>query len=314
MRAVALSIILMPAIAPAAMVPAPAFIKASSHFYYLEFAPGTPNTGAVVTSEGVLLIDPPPDAETPALLSALKALTSRPVRWVVMTDYQRARAGGAATFVKQGAALICSKELNRLATAASAPGLDPALPPAPDASDPRFVFGGQLHLFPAGIEIRIIAIRHRARTAGDVIVFVPSEKVLQVGDLFNPATYPIIDNGPGEGSAPGWIDGLKQAVESVPLLKSAMPQPKPEPTAPPEPELTVEETVTVIPAYGAPANLQQMKSLLAVVVKLRAEATRAVAAGRDREDFVRLLAADPYGTYGNLEAFAGQLFDDLLRK
>ena len=124
----------------------------------------------------------------------------------------------------------------------------------------------------------------------------------------------MIDSGPGEGSAPGWINGLKQVIDSVPLLKSAMPQPKPDPSAVPEPEKTLEEQITVIPGHGPAANLQQMKDLLALTQKLRTEAARAVAARRSREDFLRLLSMEVFGAYGNLEAFAGQLFDDLSRK
>jgi glyoxylase-like metal-dependent hydrolase (beta-lactamase superfamily II) len=293
---------------------APSFRKVSDHFYYLEPATGTANTGAVITGDGVLLIDPPPEPETPGLLNALKSVTSKPVRWVVYTDYQRFRAGDSAAFQKLGAVIIDSKEQDRLA------GLllvtDPSLgaQPAQTRPNPRFLFTRQLHLFPAGIEVRILAVRYKARTAGDVIIFVPSEKVLEVGDLFTPSSYPVIDSGPGEGSAPGWIEGLKQVIDSVPLLKSAMPQPKPDPSAVPEPEKTLEELVTVIPGHGAPANLQHMKDLLALTQKLRTEAARAVAAKRSRDDFLRLLSMEVFGAYSNLEAFAGQLFDDLFRK
>jgi len=308
------SIILVVATGPAPRSSAAGFRKVSSHFYYLEPPTETANTGALITGDGVLLIDPPPAPETPALLNALRNITARPVRWVVYTDYQRLRAGDSAAFQKMDAIIIGSKEQDRLA--ASLPVSDPSLgaQPEPAQPNPRFLFGRQLHLFPADIEVRILAIRYKARTAGDVFVFVPSENVLAVGDLFNPSSYPLIDSGPGEGSAPGWIEGLKQVIDSVPLLKSAMPQPKPEPTATPEPAKTLEELVTVIPGHGAPANLQQMKDLHAIAQKLRAEAARAVSYRRNREEFLKLLSWDAYGSYGNLEPFAGQLFDDLSRK
>ena len=103
-------------------------------------------------------------------------------------------------------------------------------------------------------------------------------------------------------------------IDSVPLLKSAMPQPKPEPTAAQEPAKTLEELVTVIPGHGAPANLQQMKDLHAIAQKLRTETERAVSYRRTREEFLRRLSWDAYGSYANLEPFAGQLFDDLSRK
>lgn len=290
------------------------FQKVSAHFYYLQAKEGATNTGAVITGEGVLLIDPPPETEIPALLGSLKAVTGHAVRWVVNTDYQRAQTSGTATLLKQGAAVIGSNELERLASSIVIAYPGQTISPVPARPYPRFLFGGQLHLFPAGIEVRIVAVKSKARTAGDVFVFLPTERILEVGELFTPASFPVIDSVPGEGTASGWIDGLKQVIESVPLLKSAMPQPRQEPPALPEQEKTLEETVTVIPGHGAPANLQQMKNLLVAAQKLRAQATKAIAAGRTREEFVKSLAPDAFDEYGNLEMFAGQLFDDLSRK
>jgi len=307
-----ISAILLLAISTAAG--AAGFHKVSDHFYYLESKTGGSNTGAVVTQEGVVLIDPPPETEIAAMLGALKAVTSHPVRWVISTDYQQDRTGGTATLLKLGAAFIASKESDRLA--ASAPAADPEQAPAiPQAlPNPRFLFGQLLHLFPTGIEVRVLAVKAKARTAGDVVVFLPTEKVLEVGDFITFESFPIIDSGPGEGSAQGWIDALKQVYEFVPLLKSAMPQAKPEAGAQPEVEKTLEELVTVVPGHGAPGNLQQVKTLLAISQKLRAEATRAVDAGRTREEFVKSLPPNVFGAYGNLEAFAGQLFDELSKK
>jgi len=290
------------------------FHKVSGHFYCLESPAGTANTSAVVAGDGVLLIDPPPAPEIPELLNALRKITAKPVRWVVYTDYHGLCAGDSAAFQKMDALIIGSKEQDRLAASLPAADQGPGAQPGPMRPNPRFLFGRQLHLFPADIEVRILAIRYKARTAGDVFVYVPSENVLAVGDLFNPLNYPLIDSGTGEGSAPGWIDGLKQVIDSVPLLKSAIPQPKPEPSAALEPEKTLEELVTVIPAHGAPANLKQMKDLHAIATKLRAEAARAVSYGRNREEFLRYLSWEAFGSYGNLEAFAGQLLDDLSRK
>lgn len=290
------------------------FRKVTEHFYYLESKTGAANIGAVITGEGVLLIDPPPEPEIPAMMNALKAATSRAVRWVVSTDYQQAQTGGVATFLKQGAAIIGSKELDRLAASIVIAYPSQTVPQIQARPSPRFLFSGQLHLFPTGIEVRILAVKSKARTAGDVVVFLPSEKVLEVGDFFTPGSFPVIDSVPGEGSAAGWIDGLKQVIESVPLLKSAMPQPKREPAVPPEPEKTPEEMVAVIPGHGEPSNLQQMKALLTAALKLRAEVTRVIAAGRTREEFVRSLGREIFGDYANLEAFAGQLFDELAKK
>jgi glyoxylase-like metal-dependent hydrolase (beta-lactamase superfamily II) len=313
LEAFAFAILVLVASTPARPAPA-GWQKVSAHFFSLESKSGAANTGIVVTTEGVLLIDPPPEAEIPDLQNALKTLSTRAVRWVVHTDYHQATTGEWATFLKQGAAIIGSRELDRLAGATAPPELNQPGPAAPTRPNPRFLFGQQLHLWPAGIEIRILAVKPRARTAGDVVVFLPSEKVLVTGDFFSPFGFPALDTGTGEGSARGWIDGLKQVIEFVPLLKSAMPQPKQEPPVPAEPEKTLEEAVIVIPGHGPASNMQQMKSLLSAAQKLRTDATRAVAAGRRRDDFIKSLPLDVFGEFSNFETFAGQLFDDLTKK
>ena len=290
------------------------FQKVRAHVYYIEYKSAGHNTGIIVTPEGVLLVDPPPEAEITGFLAAMKTVTSRPVRWAVSTDYTQANAAGFNTLVKQGAAIIFGKGLDRLA--ASVPAADPAQTPAA-RPNPRILFGRQMQLYPATLEIRILALKGRARTAGDVVVFFPAEKALLIGGFFTPSSFPVIDAAYGEGTAPGWIDALKQVIDFVPLLKSAMPQSKQESTQPAktsEPDKSPDETVAVITAQGIPTTLQNMKEVLAAAQRLRTQATRAVASGRNRDDFCRTLQPEAFGGFGNLESFAGQLFDDLSKK
>ena len=150
-----------------------------------------------------------------------------------------------------------------------------------------------------------------------MVVFLPGERVLQVGDLFIPGSYPEIDIAPGNGNASDWIDGIKEVVDAVPLLKAAIPPPKPEAGKAPAGEKTdktLEEMVVVIPGHGPRSDLQEMKNLLEVSKKLRAELTRLIAAGASREKFLTFPALVPFRTYENFEAYATQLFDALSNK
>src|ERR1041385_672185 len=49
-----------------AAAPPKRFEKISDHFYYFQPKPGGSNVGAVVTEEGVVLIDPPSEEDLPA--------------------------------------------------------------------------------------------------------------------------------------------------------------------------------------------------------------------------------------------------------
>ena len=289
------------------------FEKISDHCYFFESKGETPNVAAIVSDDGVLLVDPPGDPDPASALDALKKLTSRPVRWVVSTDYRFACSGGAARFLDQGAVVLWSGQLVSLVSAEAADGSEPENKSGKAClSTPRLVFDRQMRVFPGGVEVRIIAVQHRAHTGGDVMAFVPAEKVLIVGELYAAGKYPEIDINPGDGSALGWLDAMKQAIDAVPLLKSAIPQ-KTE-IKPGEEEKSLEEMVTVISARGPKSNLQEMKDLLEAARKLRGEIAKVVSSGRDMDSFLSSSAAAPFRIYENFDTFARQLFDALSNK
>jgi hypothetical protein len=292
----------------------PRFEKVSPHCYTLKSQEGE-NIGAVVTEEGVLLVNPPHDPSFS--LEALKQTTSKAVRWVVFTDHSFSRAAGARRLAEQGAVMLASAKLRALANAAANAESKDVAAPTPEANDgkhgetpsfPWFLFDSQMRLYPSNLEIRIFALQHKARTGGDVVVHVPAEKVLFVGNLYEAARFPDIDSDSG-GSALGWMAGLKQIVDSVPLLKPAIPQAKVEPK--PDQAKTLEEGIVVLSAQGGVSNLKNMKDLLEASQRLRKDIARAIRAGHTCESYLASPASDPFRSFGNLEPFAAQLFEAL---
>jgi hypothetical protein len=287
----------------------PRFIKVSDHCYCMQLKEGGENVTAVVTEDGVLMVNPPQEPDLTVAMDALKNLTPKTVRWVVFTDPRYSQSAGAAFFTERGAMLIASKQLRSLSPSI-AESKDAASAGAP--SFPWFIFEHQMRLFPSNLEVRIMAVQPRSRTGGDVVVFVPSEKVLFTGGLYEAARYPDIDVA-GEGSAIGWIDGMKQVIESVPILKAAIPAAKAAiPAGKPDPKLeqekTVEEGIAVVSAHGDASNLQNMKDLLESTRKLRNDISKAVKAGRTCESFLASPVSDPYRSYANFVPFATRLF------
>jgi glyoxylase-like metal-dependent hydrolase (beta-lactamase superfamily II) len=271
------------------------FEKLSEHCYALQVGSGV---AAVVTEDGVLLVNPPDEPGVTAVVDALRRLTQKPVRWMVATDYRFALSKGAAYFGEHGAVLLTSKEQAEVLS--SLPGEN-----STSAAADRLIFGRQMHLFPSGVEVRIFGVRKRAHTGGDVVVFVPSDKVVVVGDLYAAGSYPDIDIDPGRGDALGWIEGMKEVIDSIPLLKPAITQPKPE--IKPEEEKTLEQQVLVFSSYGAPSDLQQMKDLLSASRKLREQIARIVAMRRPCGSFLSSTEAVEFQTYGNLENYVNAL-------
>ena len=280
----------------------PSFVKVSDHCYYMQLKESGENIAAVVTSAGILLVNPPQEPELSVVAGALENLTSKAVRWVVFTEPALVHASGARFFAEQNPLFLASvrhRALSFAKLADKANGKTEVVPPS------WMLFERQMRLFPSSVEIRIFALQHKARSGADIVVFVPAEKVLFVGGLFEAARYPDIDTA-SEGSAAGWFDGMKQVIDAVPIMKSAIPQVKIDPKS--EKEKKPEEYFTVISSRGDASNLLNMKDLLDSSRKLRSDIARAVRLGRPCDDFLTSPAADAYRNYSNLDSFAAQLF------
>jgi glyoxylase-like metal-dependent hydrolase (beta-lactamase superfamily II) len=298
----------------------PRFEKISDHCYYLSIKDGW-NVGVVVTDEGILMVNPPQEWDRMMVADALNRISSKPVRWMIFTDPRYLHATGARYYADQGAQLLSGVRCRSLSVKTADIDFKDIAKPGPregsvkePPSLPWIVFDHQIHLFPSNIEIRLVALQHNAHTGGDVVVLVLSEKVLFAGDLFEAASYPDIDVDL-EGSALDWIDGLKQVIDAIPVLKSAIPQAKPEAKSKPkpktEPEKTLEEGITISSSHGSASNLQNMKDVLDAAQKLRNDISKAIKAGRSCSKFLASPAADPYRSYANFEPFATLLFEDL---
>jgi hypothetical protein len=292
------------------------------------------NVAAIVTDDGILVIDPPAEPDLSQVVESLKRLSLKPVRWVVLTSPQSAWSRGAFYFAEQGALLIAGAQLRTIAASMSGSGeMDSATPGSGAVSTPYpwLVFDHQIHLFPSNLEIRIMAVDQRGTTGGDVILHVPAERVVFVGRFYEAARYPEIDAA-AQGNVTTWMDALKQIIDSVPALKLAIPSKPaipPRPPAPPkpavqsgpaglqakadskEPETTVEEGIAVVTRFGEVSNLQNMKDMMSACQKLRTDVLKAVKSGRSCESFLDSSRADVYRVYGNFNSYAAQLCDGI---
>ncbi len=154
----------------------PRFEKVSDHCFYLQLKESS-NVAAVVTEEGVLLVNPPQEPDLSLAIDALKRITTKAVRWVVFTDHSYSHDAGARFFAERGALLLASTQLRVLsASIKGAESGDRVTPKSENGnlggtlSFPWLTFDHQMHLFPSNLDIRIIAVQHKARTAGDVVV------------------------------------------------------------------------------------------------------------------------------------------------
>lgn len=153
---------------------------------------GRPNAGFVVTDSGVVVIDAlasPRQAEE--LLRAIRSVTRQPVKWVVLTHHHPDHHFGTAVFRRLGARVIAHPDRRVLASEGGEDaliadwvrvvGLDAMRGfEFADTPDRPVVGTDTLHI---GGRTLVISHPGAAHSAGDLIIWLPAERVLFAGDL-----------------------------------------------------------------------------------------------------------------------------------
>jgi glyoxylase-like metal-dependent hydrolase (beta-lactamase superfamily II) len=153
---------------------------------------GRPNAGFIVTDEGVVVIDalasPQQGRE---LVQAIRSITAQPIKWLVLTHHHPDHHFGAVVFRRLGAKVIAHPDRTTLALEGGEDalmadwvrvvGLD-AMRGFEFADAPDRAVTGSDTLMLGG---RALVITHpgAAHSAGDLLVWLPKERVLFAGDL-----------------------------------------------------------------------------------------------------------------------------------
>jgi glyoxylase-like metal-dependent hydrolase (beta-lactamase superfamily II) len=166
------------------------FDRLSDHAYAYT-AEGDPNTGIVVGDDAVMVID---TQATPVMaqdvIRRIREVTSKPIRYVVLSHYHAVRVLGAAAYepeqiiasrdtydliVERGEADMKS-EIERF------PRLFRAVESVPGLTWPTLVFEKRLTLWLGKLQVELLQLG-RGHTKGDTVVWLPQEKILFSGDL-----------------------------------------------------------------------------------------------------------------------------------
>lgn len=169
---------------------------------------GRPNAGFVVTDEGVVVIDAlasPRQGEQ--LVRTIRGVTDRPIRWLVLTHHHPDHHFGAVVLRQAGARVIAHPDKRTLAAEGGEDaliadwvrvvGLD-AMRGFEFANTPDRPVTGEDTLRLGG---RTIVVMHpgAGHSAGDLLVWLPKERVLFAGDvLVEDGVSMVVDGSSGE--------------------------------------------------------------------------------------------------------------------
>ncbi len=220
------------------------------------------NIAVQIGKTGVLLVDAPPADAVPALMTEIRKLTDKPVRFIVNTNADADHVGGNAAVIAavvgrevsgapmgsltglgatlgRPAIIAHTNVLGRMSKAVPAPA--PAGLPTTEYFQPSMdFFNGEA----------IVLSHHQGHTDGDSLVFMRRSDVIAAGDVFTPGRYPAIDLGRG-----GSVQGLLRALTEILALAV--------------PEAFAEGGTKIIPGHGRVAEETDVAEFRDMVVIVR---------------------------------------------
>ena len=268
--------------------------KLGGSVYLLQGAGG--NIGASVGEDGIALVDDEFAPLHDKIADALKALnvTTKPVRFVMLTHYHGDHSGGNLPFAQAGATIIAQDNLRASLASDGEAGNGGSLKRAHKAAEPgalpAVTFGDQLTVHMNGEDIRAQHFAH-AHTSGDSIVFYPNAHVVHMGDIFVRYGFPFIDVETG-----GSVQGMIAACEATLALLPA--------------------DAKIIPGHGEIAGVDDLRTYVQMLKDTSAVVSKAMKAGRTLEQMKAAKLLGPWnekytGPFVNADVFLESLYYSL---
>jgi len=202
------AILSLSALATAAVAQGPAAAPLMTHqlkpnVYWIEGGGG--NTGVIVGDKGVIVVDA---KTTPAqgkeLLEDIAKITPKPVTTVILTHSDGDHVNGLASF-PAGITIIAQENNKKEQDAALAAGGRGA-PPAGHLPT-KTISKNKDDLKLEGVKVEVLHWAP-AHTSGDLVVFLPSEKIVFTGDIITTQPDALIHL-EKNGSSEGWVTTAK---------------------------------------------------------------------------------------------------------
>ena len=224
-------------------------IKDDLYVIHNDYVPG--NSTALITNEGVVLVDDKFDIDHDSILAELKKVTNQPVKYVVNTHHHGDHSGGNAKLQRLGAQVVASEQARENMVDGKQPGL------------PTVAFEHHAHIYLGGKNVELYHFG-RAHTNGDVVVYFPAARTLAAGDMFTigDATPQLIDYA-GGGSAKEWTSTLDSVLQ---LYFDA-----------------------VVPGHGVVTTKQEMRKFRDSTLTLRNRVHELVVQKKTRDDIAKML-------------------------
>lgn len=231
------------------------------------------NVTACFGEDGIVLVDVEQARFGDKIQAALKSITDKPVRFVILTHYHGDHAGGTAYFQKSAPVIAQENVRKRMENGGSIFDGTTHHPvkPKPREALPIITFDHDMTLHLNGEDIRVMHFP-TAHTDGDSIVFFPKSNVVSMGDLFVTYGFPFVDVDSG-GSIDGMIDAVEKVIAQMPA------------------------DVKVIPGHGPVSSLDDMRAFVKMMKETRTAVQSALDRGQTLDQMKQAKLLDPWKQY-----------------
>lgn len=185
--------------------------KINDQFYMLVGGGG--NVGVFVTEKDVVLIDNKYEIIQEVVMSSLRTITDKPIKYMINTHFHHDHSDGNRAFGKQGIPIVshqnAKKRMKKTAELYGGiyPSIDNFVQPKYESDAlPVITYQSKMTLTEGNEDIELYNFGS-AHTDGDSIVFFKQSNVMHTGDAFVRYGYPYVDLNNG-GSIKGLIELL----------------------------------------------------------------------------------------------------------
>ena len=240
--------------------------------------PAGSNAGFVIGSDSVLVVDTFQETDAAeALLKAIRARTSLPVRYVVNTHYHLDHVAGNGVFQAAGAVILAQANVHRWEHSENLKFFGDQITPQQRDAVAGYVLPSILYR--DGIELvlgdRKVVVRVLpGHTGGDSVVWVPDADVVFTGDMFwNHCLPNLID-----------ADTLRQIESNQSFVKDY-------------------PSAAFVPGHGEVAKAADVREFGDYLVRLRASIAAALGKGASGEGLHDRVLAELQASYGSWTYF-----------
>jgi len=218
----------------------------TNNIYMLSGVGGVVGNMIVSTGpDGIVLVDTGYERLADKIESAMRSVSSAPIRFVVNTHFHQDHTGANAAFAAQGTTVIAHENVRkRLAQ----------LPATNALCLPTVTFDKTASLYLNGDEIRLVHYG-RGHTDGDRVVHFVRANVVHMGDHFFNFGFPFVDLENG-GSVDGYIRTLAAVLD------------------------TIHPDAKIVPGHGQPATVHDLRMYHQMLVETVHTVRKAKAAGK----------------------------------